>query len=485
MLLTLACSGKGEDTGQVVEVEPDQVVIRLVNPTSADPFAGVSALRLEVTVDDAVVASDEFGLDEAAELGELEDYGTVRFRLAGLSGTTVLSYGRSAEVALYPGADRSVPIVFLPINQVIPVTSDSMNSERSGHLALPMLDGRVLLVGGRTPDSVAGYADMELFDPSLMEFQAMGASLTQGTVYPMGAWTEDYSELIITGGGDIQDGGAGTLPVDDTLSLQASSLNLAIEDSMNAARVGGCFTIFRDTYGLAVGGNDAVASADYLKVDPGSGIWIWEQIDFASMDESDVTGCALADSGEVYLQGLTAGSTGVFDFTATAQVRNPDIEEAFSPLGTSAAADFLPLDGAMLIPVEGGAVWIGGGVIRDSGGGVEPINEEGQLFLVNSQTYVTAADPAVPRVNGSWDHWIEPNWAVLACGSPDENPLNVQTRVELLNLESGDRFPEIQLDRLRAECRVNTLPDGSVLITGGYTTTQTGLDSAGILVPYR
>jgi len=479
LLSILGC--KDKEPEPVVEIESDAVVLRLVNPTDEDPFIGVSTLRLEVAVEGEVVATSEFEPGGSPDLGDLTDYGAARFRLAGLSGTEVLSYGRSSEVVLYPGADRSVPILFLPVNEVIPITADEMAADRSAHLATRLRDGRVLLVGGRAPDGFAAYADLELYDPDLLEFQSLGDSLPQGTTDLVGSWTGDYTELIVAGGTELQIGEVSTAA---TISIDAESLQVDIVDDMNAERSGHCFTIFKDTSGLALGGNEGVASGDYLKVDSNSGIWIWDQIDLKGLDESLVTGCATAESGKVFVQGLDEGSTGVFDYTDLARLQNSDIEDAFSPL--SSGDDFLALEGAMLIPVPGDAVWVGGGIVRDLSDAFsnEP-NEEGQLFLLDSDTFVTAAAPEVTRVDGSWDHWIEEGWAVLGCGSADGTAVNIQTRVELIELKTGDRLStDVVMDRQRADCRLTTMLDGSVLITGGFSATQVGQSTAAVLVPY-
>jgi len=478
LLSLLAC--KDKDPEPVVAIESDSIVLRLVNPTDEDPFVGVSSLRLEVAAGGEVVASSEFELGDSPELGDLAAYGAVRFRLAGLSGTSVLSYGRSSEVVLYPGVDRSVPILFLPVNEVLPITSDEMAADRSEHLATRLRDGRLLLVGGRAPDGFAAYADLEIYDPELLEFQSLGDSLPQGTAGLEGAWTEDYTELIITGGTTL---GAGAEPSAATVSVDAESLQVDIVDDMTTERSGHCFTIFKDTSGIALGGNSDVPQGDYLKVDANSGIWVWEELDLDDLDESQVTGCATAESGKVFVQGLDSDSTGVFDYTNLARVQGVDIEEAFSPLGSD--DDFLPLQGAMLIPVPGNAVWVGGGMVRDESGLTASPNEEGQLFLLDSETFVTAADPEVTRVNGSWDHWIEEGWAVLGCGSADGTAVNIQTRVELVDLKTGDRLStDVVMDRQRADCKVTTMLDGSVLITGGFSATQVGQSTAAVLIPY-
>ncbi len=476
-LLLLAC--KGDEPPDEVEVVPDEIVVRLTNPTDADPFAGVDALRLEITVDGEVVAEDEFEVGEAADLGDVLTYGVVRFRLAGLSGSTVLSYGRSAEVALYPGVELSVPLMFLPINQTLSLTSDEMTSERSGHYTTALADGRILLAGGRTPNGSAGYADLEIYDPSLQSFQPLGDTLPEGLIYPTASWTGDGSELIFAGGGEVTLGDPIPRPV--TVSFDPTDLSLDIVDEMNAGRVGHCFHIFRDTFGIAFGGSEEATTADYLRVDEATGIWNWTEVAIDDLDPTQVTGCALSDTGQIFVQGLGPLHTGVFDFTEEAQVRNPEISEAFTAVPAESAGDIVALVGPMLIPIVGGAVWVGGGVIPD---GTGTVNEEGNLFLMDSMTFVSAADPAVPRVDGSWDHWMEDGWAVLGCGSPTGDEDDVQTRIELLHLESGDAFPAIELDRLRPECRVNTLPDGAVLVTGGYNAVQSGEASAAVVVPY-
>ena len=464
--LALACTG-----GPTIVNETGTLVLDLVNPTEADPWEGVDSVVIELLVDGKVVESARFDVDEEAELPELDHFGTGRFTVAGIAGSSVVSFGRSAEVLLAPGQDLTVPITFLPVNQVLPL-SDEMASERSDHAAVVLPDGRVLLAGGRSPDGNQAFDELELYDPSIGGFVPTGSYLP-GPMFGMIAESGFRGEIFLAGG--YSNMGGTVRPERSFLAYDPISGQVDIQTPTTSPRAGGCFVEFRENYGAYVGGTDETLAIDYLRPDPDEGEWTWSDVVVADLDQEGVTGCAKLPDGRVFLQGLKLESTGLFDFSEEAAAANPNISDAFYPVSTG---DVELLTGGLIVPLTD-KVWVGAG--KDKTG---QVLDSGRLFDPETLAFVGGVDPGRPRVGGSWDSWIDEDWVALGCGSPDGDLAKSQTTIELLNLMSGDRYPYLEADRSRPGCQLNVLHDGSILLTGGYGDSDAGLASAAIAVPY-
>jgi len=472
-LLAMFASCKGDEP----TIRVDDVTIELLNPTNSDPLFRADTLRLEVYAGGEQVASEEFGVDDGVSLEGLDAYGTVRFELAGLANGQVVSFGRSAPLALYPGAEITAPMLFLPINSALPITRDRPTDERSEHLATRLPDGQILLAGGRDPRG-GGLNSQEIYDPSAGTFSPRGNGLEGGLVDPRYDWGGEpggAGALVVTGGDSTLTGE----PTAATSLYQLAGQQFDSLQDMSEARAGHCFRFFSDAAAIAVGGG--LDTAELLRLDAPTDLWYWEAFTPSGLDAGGVTGCAAVDSGAVYLQGDAASATGVFDFDDQSQGPNARPEDAFTAIEIASAGDFVPLDGATLVPTSEGAVWIGGGF--DPTGGA--LNETGRTFNVRQRRYAAGPAPAVTRVDGQWADWIETDWVVLGCGSEDADGDTPQTRLELLNVVGGERFPPIDLDRDRPGWRLNVLGDGAILITGGFDTDLAGSAGAALVVPYR
>ncbi|MCB9760397.1 MAG: hypothetical protein H6739_11215 [Alphaproteobacteria bacterium] len=460
LLLLLACA----DPSPPAEFSSDPLTLRLVNPTEADPFEGVETLQLDLLVGGAVVVSERFAVDEAVTLPDVTEYGAVTFELRGLSGEAVVSFGRSPVIAVGPYRAIEAPLVFLPVNEALPLTAE-LASPRAFHSTASLPDGRVLLIGGESLDGTRAFSDVEVYDPATGLFSPLGAYLPAPVAEPAVVEGPEQT-LLITGGASPQ--GATRTPSAAFATLDLVSLEIAVQAEMGAARAGHCFALFRPRFGLALGGTEATDAADYLRADGGD--WSWSDFVFEGLDPQGVTGCVTLPDGQVFLQGKSEGSTGVFEYSEET-ASEIDIREAVQPVG----GDPLALSGAMLVPLPGGDAWIGGGLNNDTG----LPSVAARRFLAESATLVNTVDPALPRINGRWTAWDD-GWLALGCGSPDGSRAGSQTGIELLDVDAGLRGPELALDRARPGCSVDALPDGSLLITGGL---GEGADGA-IVVPY-
>ncbi|MCP4917884.1 MAG: hypothetical protein GY913_13305 [Proteobacteria bacterium] len=465
-LLMLACTG-----GPTIVNQEGTLVLDLVNPTIADPWNGVDSVLIELVVDGQVVEQSSFSLDEDAQVPGLDHFGTGRFRVAGLGGGTVVSYGRSAEVWLAPGVDLTIPMTFLPVNQVLPV-ADEMAAPRSEHLSARLPDGRVLLFGGRSPDGGVAYADLEVYDP------AEGIFKPTGTYAPLGLYAASWTvrpdrTLLITGGRTILAGSGRAHP--GVFQYDPVSGLLSSETDMTNDRSGHCLAEFREGFGVAMGGNRLTLAVDWMRNDPDTNELNWSDVVITGLDQAAVTGCVAVEGGEVFVQGMSANATGLFNFSEDAAAVNPNVSDAFYAVESG---DFDLLEGAMLIPLDAETVWVGAGESASD----TPIT--GRLFDIPSRSFVGGVDPARPRVSGDWDAWIEDGWYVLGCGTADGSPETPQTTVEVLNLESGERYPYLEMDRARPGCRVDALLDGAILISGGFSSGGDAEPGAAIVVPY-
>ncbi|MCB9796938.1 MAG: hypothetical protein H6741_30005 [Alphaproteobacteria bacterium] len=466
LLLLMACTGDPTP----LDTNGETVTLRLVNPTEADPFNIVDRLVLSLVVDGEVVATHEASWDEDLVTPPLQEYGLVRFELMGTGAGKIRSYGRTPEVLVGPGQELDLPLLFLPVNQAFPLVTE-LTQPRSEHATWVMPDGRVLLVGGRNATGTSAFAELSAYDPATGLFESVGASLITGLIHPRVDAAEDKLFIV---GGELPGGGSS-----DSVALYDPVSGVArTQTSLSHGRAGHCFKIFRSGFGLAVGGNVDYRVADYLRPQADSGDWDWTEVLLDPLNSAGVTGCANTSEGRIFIQGEAADSTGLFDYSAEAAASLPSVADAFTPASTEAASDPQYVRGAMVVPLPDGDAWIGGGELVDQSRAATSARRFDQGTLSFSPT----TDPELPRVNGHWGRWIEQGWAALGCGDSDSFG-TPQTGVELIDLVSGARGDVIELDRDRPGCAMTVLPDGALLITGGFSESETGAGAA-LIVPY-
>ncbi len=471
VLLLAACGPNGNgDDDVIIAVDNATITLGLRNPTvDAAPTEGVSSMRIDVVVDGDVLRSESFEYPGGtAELSGIDEYGVIRFEVAGTDGSSVRSFGRSAEVVLEPGEDLWVPITFLPINRVYPLNA-AMHQPRSDHDAITLPDGRVLLLGGHNPDRSSSFDDVEVYDFYEGEFTAPGAYLDVGIAGTQWAWTGE-SELLFFGGENANSGPQRGIwifdPKQDTISPEGQLIQPRSEH---------CGAQYIDNSIVIVGGESTGGQADLLRYYTDSDTWSATSLALENgMSSQDTTGCAVAEDGRIFVQGVDAGTTGILD-----PFQGTGIGEGFEPIAGSAAGTFV--SGATIIPVADDVFWLGGGVDLETG----LVTSEGQEFRMDSAGFVEGTPLATPRQGASWDDWIDEGWVTVACGYSDAVSRNPVNKVELLSPGLGRKGPTVDLDRARPGCAVTTLPDGSLLITGGYDI-GSGPDtiSAAIMVPY-
>ncbi len=485
VLAMLACNGGG-GVG-----EGDQIRIRLVNPTASDPMDGVDTIRLQVTVEGEVVASEVFDRNKAWTLPNLTDYGRVRFHVSGLASDTVVSHGRSAEVAVAPGADRDVAVTFLPVNEVLFLRAElDMDEGRVGHGVASLPDGRVVVYGGENvlPGNPAPTS-MEFYDPKEGAFVATDLDLGFSTYGPSAAFNGSRGVELVIAGGFLSSGSQSRRS--EVRRLEPATDAVSLLPPMLLARGDHCFSFLREGFAVAIGGSSfSLGQVETLRPDGlGSGTLEWVLEPINTLSTLDIQNCVGLESGKIFLQGSDGNSTGVFDFTEERESQGFLFSESFQPLAsgqsTNGVADFA--DGAILVPrpandvIAEENVWVAGGLDLEAGGGL--LATKARRFFVDGRNFAEApGSNLLPRVYGSWGPWIDEDRVVLGCGYTDGTLTAAQSIVELFDVSDGSLF-SWSMPQPRSGCEVSVLPDGAILLTGG-TGTGTSTAATTILVPY-
>jgi hypothetical protein len=452
---------------------------------------GVDSIRIQVTVDGEVVASEIFDRNKDWTLPNLTDYGRVRFHVSGLASDLVVSHGRSAEVAVAPGVDRDIPVTFLPVNQVLFLRAEAdMVEGRVGHGVDSLPDGRVLVYGGESvlPGNPAPTL-MEVYEPSEGMFVATDLDLGFTSYGPSAAFNGERGVELVISGGLLNSGSPSrvsqvrrVVPATDTVSLLPP---------MNLPRGGHCFSFLREDFAVAIGGSAlSVGEVETLRSDGlGSGTLEWDLEAINTLSTLNVQNCVGLESGKIFLQGSDGNSTGVFDFTKERESQGFLFSESFLSLAsgqsTNGVADLAA--GAVLVPrpandvIAEETVWVAGGLDLEAGGGL--VATKARRFYMGGRNFAEApGSNLLPRVYGSWGPWIDEDRVVLGCGYTDGTLSTAQSVVELFDMSDGSLF-SWSMPQARSGCEVSVLPDGAILLTGG-TGTGTSTAATTILVPY-
>jgi hypothetical protein len=134
-----------------------------------------------------------------------------------------------------------------------PQSSSSMATERRGHTATRLQDGRVLIVGGE--NSTGALNGTEVFDPAAGTFAAAGN---------MSAARADHSATLLADGRVLIAGGRNSAgAVATTEIFDPATGTFAGGPSMSVARAGHSATLFADGQ-IFIAGGDATGSAELI-----------------------------------------------------------------------------------------------------------------------------------------------------------------------------------------------------------------------------
>ena len=458
----------------------------MVNPTTANPLAGVTQLRVVLTESGSEVFREVLSLDDPLSVPNLDAYGVIRFELAGLNGEgEVLSLGRSAEIAVVPGIEREVAITFLPVNQVLTLSASVLDA-RSFHSTTKAPDGRVLLLGGLNAAGTDSLSSIEYYEPETGRFVPYATFLTYDALLPSLSWTED--EQLLVSGGDQVVGGSGSRRRDTNLVNPAFD-SVQELPPMGMSRQTHCFQRVSGGSALAVGGTSGTSMGVEL-LQPNSGTasgWEWVSGVLGTFQPYNVQGCVQTPDDRIFFQGTGDLSTGTFahggdgsnfwDGFTTIDFTQSEIQYLVYPYGQS------------MVPLTNSRVWMGGGRLNlDFDGDLsnDPTPGVVREFDMDALVFVQGADPNLSeRSWGDVEPWIESGQHVFACGGTTGNVVDTpHLMVEIADLESPQVLLAVSLDRARPGCSMNVLDDGSILITGGHVSGEPVQDGGAILVPY-
>jgi len=326
------------------------------------------------------------------------------------------------------------------------VATGTMSVARAAHTATALPDGRVLIAGGCTLDGCElgdDGATAELYDPATGFFAGAG-SLTTARVGHTATSLPD-GRVLIAGGWDRDGVVAGTEVYDPATSTFAPG------PTMGSRRGGFTATPLPDGRVLVVGGFDGsrrLATAELY--DPRSAAFA--PTGDVGTPRSEHAAATLAD-GRVLVVG---GSRGDDDVLASAEVYDP-ATRTFSPTGEMTVVRrkhaAVPLaDGRVLV--------VGGSDARDGAGqyaSAEVFDPATGAF--SATTPMSAARFKLPDAVTPL-----PTGEVLVAGGGD--------RAEVFDPATEDfRITAGDLGADRAFATATLLPDGGVLIAGGYDPT--------------
>lgn len=464
LLLLTAC--KVRDI-EVIEGPDAAVTITLVNPTTCsdcDPFEGVDGLRLDVVRPETgeVVYSDSFAAPgSAAVLPDLQGFGVVRVELYGLEGSRVVSAGRTAPFAVPTGGGLALPMLFLPANRAIPLTG-AMDAERSRHVGYSRLDGLVALIGGVDPSGDSRFNSVEIFDPATFEFRSESSAADVG-LYPA-VTTESDGDLLLVGGES-----AGGSRLDGTLAYTVAGAGatgaLGPQGDLPEPRSRGCVALSDENKGVVMGGAAGDAAFDTMK--RGEDGWAFSRAQVDGLDDAAVVGCIALGDGRVFVLGDEGAQTGFFQY-------NGDETLGFSPIASGHGEQFV--SGATLAVLDNGHVWEVGGA--EDGDALTRTWE----LRVDEASFTPSVELRTARIRPDVTRWLLPNTQAVGCGWSDDGLGGGAGTVEIVPMDGGTAVL-VELDRERPGCAMNVLPDGSLLVSGGFGVNDAGLLGAVVVVP--
>ena len=472
MILALALLACNEPEQLTVGGRTGSLTVNLLNPTSCercDPWAGVAQVRVDVIAGKDLVSQATFDKDEPIVLPDLSGFGVVRVQVLGLSVEgAVRSAGRTAEVALGPDVAAEAPLVFLPVNRALPLAA-RMQAPRSRHAAIALRDGRVALVGGEDPGRTRTLPTIEVYDPATGTFTTLEQGLGSGVIEPALVTVDAGNVLLLGGGARIR---AGEVSVKDAVLFDIDDATATPIADLNVARSGHCAARWKERQAIVLGGA-AGDVADYVK--PSDGDWVIDAVPMRDFDPSQVRGCVPVANERVLVLGADLDTTGIW-----APVEGGDPGASFTAFTRTQAQGLRLVERAMMVPLPEGGAWIAGGLDVATGNALPG----SRFFDAAGDRFTEGRTLAQPRVDGRWTWWRD-GVLVVGCGYGDAARTTGSGPLEIMDLRGSGPIPTLALDRARPGCALSTLPDGTLLVTGGFGSDQATEASAALLQPWR
>ncbi len=276
----------------------------------------------------------------------------------------------------------------------------SMTTPRAGHIAVPLADGRVLIVGGdQTITGDAPYhRSAELYDPATGTFSRTGSLTT--TRDGFSATLLQDGHVLIAGGYDphLTVGQGSTYA--STESYDPTNGTFSATGSMTTAREGHSATLLDDGRVLIVGGDDPESAHPTAEVyDPTTATSTRTGSMVADARAGYDLATRLAD-GRVLMAGDPGGINGQIRLpgssTAPPEIYDPRTR-AFMATGPMVTQRL----GAVVVLLADGRVLVAGGRDEQQTGGQVSISATAELFDTRTGTFTQTGSMSVPRFGAS------------------------------------------------------------------------------------
>ena len=339
-------------------------------------------------------------------------------------------------------------------------STGDMVAARSDHIAVRLLDGRILVAGGRS-DGRTGLATAELYDPNSGTWQATG-SMTAGRFAHTAVLLAD-GRVLVVGGVPFSFSCA-----DPPLSTSAELYNPATgtwtrTGNLAFGRTSAVSVVLADGRVLVTGGGRCGVIRNQAEIfDPATGTWT--TTGSMSTVRRSPAAVRLGD-GRV----LVAGGTGAFPFAslATAEIYDPS-SGTWTATGSMHDPRVWTSDDAsgtnFLMPLADGRILTAGGLNRCSESGCD------LAFLTSAEVFDPASGgwtPTGAMATGRYRHQM----AVLSTGqvfaAGGRNGGAVLNSAELYDPTTGTFTSGGSLATARQDYPATPLGDGRVLLSGG------------------
>lgn len=327
-------------------------------------------------------------------------------------------------------------------------TPVSPTAQRSAHTATILGSGRVLAVGGFNT-GLAAIDDAEIYDPAVPVVSTTGG-------LPLG---RRQARMSVLGDGRMLISGGNRESVASTALFNPDTMTWATTDAMDGARRLHASNLLPDGTVLVAGGTDELGfSTDGAeRYDPATSLW--SATDSMNSPRQLPGSTSLAD-GRVLITGGAdnAGEGNPFVDLDTTDIYDPDTG-LFSSSGTLLTARTSPLIALLL---DGRVLAVAGTLDDDS-------LDSAELWDPGSGTWSATGSMADSRTLTAGTLLADGRFLVAGGATQDlEGSLVVLAEAEIYDPATGLWSSTGAMSTSRIEHTLTLLPDGRVLVTGGF-----------------